>query len=278
MKHELVYVNQYRVDLDYSVEANLKSFKEEVLNRLYTIHKEHAVNDLLFSGGMDSTVVLRALQELGVTPQLHSLSFSKDETDYGTLLAKKQCKKFKAKEPEFFYLDKDDFFKHIKMLTYEKKIAYPFLQGYYMDYYLSKTGDTKFFSGMCEYRTVNGVVVLNPGPEFVRNIFFNRFYGFECSETFLAFVNDLKFKNNYLKPTPIEKYGQNVWYIRDLVYNNAYPELGMPPKRGHDDDYITVPYYKEMLTPIKNMYPMHFLTKPWHFDAKDYHDRKVKND
>jgi 3'-phosphoadenosine 5'-phosphosulfate sulfotransferase (PAPS reductase)/FAD synthetase len=61
MKTELVYINEFRVELDYSVEENLKSFKEEVLNRLYTIHKDCSVDALMFSGGMDSTLILASL-------------------------------------------------------------------------------------------------------------------------------------------------------------------------------------------------------------------------
>jgi len=118
MKHELVYVNEYRMHLDYSVEAGIKSFKEEVLNRLGLIHKESSVNDLLFSGGMDSTFILRSLLELGINPQLHTFSFSKDQTDYGSLRVKEQCKKFGVKEPELFYIDKFELFKHVDILTF----------------------------------------------------------------------------------------------------------------------------------------------------------------
>lgn len=96
MKHELVYINEYRITLDYSVEQDLRSFKEEVLNHLYTVHKEVGVDSIMFSGGMDSTFILRSLLELGITPRLHTLSFSKDQTDYDSLQAITQCKKFIA--------------------------------------------------------------------------------------------------------------------------------------------------------------------------------------
>jgi len=276
MKHEFVYVNEYRVELDYSVETNLKSFKEEAINRLHVIHKEHSINDLLFSGGMDSSFILMALQDLGISPQLHSLSFSKEATDSGSLLVKEKCKQLRIKEPKFFYVDKDAFFEHIKILIYEKGIGYPNMHAYYMDYYLSKMEDKKFYCGMgCEYRTTNGIVTMGVGPAYIKKTHPNRLFGFECSETFLAYVNDPLFKANYLKPNPIIKtYGDNLWYIRDLIYNKCYPELGLADKLHHEDSYIGVPYREQLLPQIQRMYPLGFLMKPFRFDAKEYFQKK----
>lgn len=276
MKKELVYINEYRVEIDYSVEENLKSFKEEVLNTLYKNHKEHSVNNLLFSGGNDSTFILKSLQELGINPKLHSLSFSKDNSDIGSLQTKEQCKKFGLQEPEFLYLDKYELYKHIDILTFEKRIAYPALHCYFMDYYLSLMEGEQFFCGMsCEYRYSNGILFLPVAPPAIK--FYNpyRLFGYDSSETFLAFVNDPIFKDNYLQENgEIPFWGENVWRIRDLIYNNCYPELQLPSKCPIEADYVSIDYYDQKLKLIKEMHPEIFWMQPFRFNVKEYFDRK----
>lgn len=278
MIHELVYINEYRLYIDGSAEEDLKTFKEEVLDTLYSVHKEFNINDQLFSGGMDSVFILRSLLELGITPKLHTFSFSKDNTDYGSLQVKEQCKKFGVKEPEFFYVDKHEFFKHVDILTYEKGIAYPTRHCYYMDYFLSLMEDKKLFSGMgSEYRTSKGLITMNIAPQVVRHFNPNRIFGLESSKTFLAFVNDPIFKANYLKENEIiEKYGENVWRVRDLVYSNCYPEIGIITKKDHDDDYLARHYDENKLRDIKRLHPIVFLMKPAVFNAEEYLNQKEK--
>jgi hypothetical protein len=266
------------VHLDYSVEANVKSFKEEVLNRLNTIHKEFSVNDLLFSGGMDSTFTLRSLLELGISPQLHTFSFSKDQTDYGSLQVKNQCKKFGVKEPKFFYIDKFEFFKHVDILTFEKEIAYPNMHCYLMDYYLSLMDGKKFFSGIaCEHKTSKGIVTISVAPPTLKYFNPDRLYGFECSETFFAYVNNPIFKANYLKDNPkIEPYGENIWHIRDLIYSDCYSDLGIIPKKMHDDKYISMHYHEQKLPVILKMHPVIFMMQPYRFNAQEYLNQKAE--
>lgn len=221
---------------------------------------------------MDSSFTLLLLKDLGIEPKIHSFSFSKDQTDYGSLQVKAQCKKFGIKEPEFFYMDKYDLFRHIDFLTFEKRIAYPTLHCYYMDYYLSLTGDTRFFCGMfCDFRVSNGIITLNVAPPALANFNPNRLHQFQSSKTFLAFINDPIFKDNYLKPNPmIDFYGENIWHIRDLIYSNFYPELGIITKTNHEDAYLTIDFYENKLPIIKKMFPMIFCMKPFLFDAKIY--------
>lgn len=277
MKKEFHYVNEYRVELDYSVEENLKSFKEEVLNQLYKHHKESSVDTLLFSGGMDSSLILRGLQELGINPKLYTLSHSKDGMDHAPSLAKTRCRQFGVGEPEIFYVDQDDIFKYIDNLTYKEGIAYPSLGAYTMDYFLSNMGDLKVFCGMsCEYRVYkDGIIKMLLGPPFLRATRPNRFYGFDSSETFLAFVNHRIFKANYLNPIPsVKPFGDNVWYIRDLIYKDAYPELGLPIKRDNDEMHILNHFNNVLLPGIKAMYPIPFTMKPWCFDSNEYFAKK----
>jgi hypothetical protein len=272
MKHELFYVNEYRLHLDYSVEEGLKSFKEEVLDTLNCVHKDSDVDSQMFSGGMDSTFILRSLLELGVTPRLHTLSFAKDQTDYDSLRVKDQCKKFGVKEPEFFYIDKYDFFKHVDILTYEKKVSFPTLHCYYVDYFLSKRGEEKFFCGMsCEYRTSKGIIKMNVAPPIIKYFNPNRLYGFDSSKTFLSYVNNPIFKDNYLKDNPIiDSYGENIWYIRDLIYNDCYPEINIITKNPPDDNHISSGFYEHKLPVIQRLHPIVFLMQPFKFNAKEY--------
>jgi hypothetical protein len=275
MKHELVYINEYRLSLDYSVEEGLKPFKEEVLDALHGAYKNFGVNDQMFSGGMDSTFILRSLLELGITPQLHTLSFSKDQTDYDCLRVKDQCKKFGIQEPEFFYLDKYDFFKHVDILTHENGVAFPTLHCYYVDYFLSKMADKKFFCGMsCEYRTSKGVITMNVAPPAIKRANPDRLYGFDSSKTFLAFVNNPIFKNNFLEKNQMtESYGENIWRIRDLIYSDCYPEIGIIPKKCPEDNYLSWHFNEYKLPTIKRLHPAIFLMRPFYFNAKDYFSR-----
>jgi hypothetical protein len=276
MKHELVYINEYRLSLDYSVEEGLKSFKEEVLDELNCVYKNFGVRSQTFSGGMDSTFILKSLLELGITPQLYTFSFSKDQTDYDSLRAIDQCKKFGLQEPEFFYIDKYNFFKHIDMLTYEKKIAFPTLHCYYVDYFLSKMGEEKFFCGMaCEYRTSKGIITMNVAPPIIKYFNPNRLYGFASSKTFLAYVNDPIFKANFLKENPvIEQYGENIWHVRDLIYSDCYPEISIISKKAPNDSYITSDFYVHKLPTIKSLHPVVFLMQSYTFNAQDYFNKK----
>jgi hypothetical protein len=279
MKHELVYVNEYRVHLDYSVEDNLKTFKEEVLDVLNLAHKDFNVSDQMFSGGMDSTFILRSLLELGINPKLHTISFSKDQTDYDSLRVKDQCKRFGVPEPEFFYIDRDEFFNHVDFLTYEKGRAYPTLHCYYVDYFLSRTENKNksFFCGMsCEYRASNGFVTMNIPPPIIKQANPNRLYGFDSSRTFLSYVNNPIFKDNYLKENPtIDIYGEDLWWIRDLIYSNCYSEIDIIAKHVPDDIHLTTDFYQHKLPTIRNLHPIVFLTKPFVFDVKKYFSERA---
>jgi hypothetical protein len=279
MKHELVYVNEYRLHLDYSVEEGLKPFKEEVLDTLNCVHKDFDIESQMFSGGMDSTFILRSLLELGLTPRLHTLRLAKDQTDYESLREKDQCKKFGIKEPEFFYIDKYDLFKHIDILTYEKKIAFPTLHCYYVDYFLSKMGEEKFFCGMsCEYKTSKGFITMNVAPPAIKHFNPNRLYGFDSSKTFLSYVNNPIFKQNYLKENPIiDGYGENIWHIRDLIYKDCYSEIDAITKKSPDDSHISSDFCEHKLPNIKRFLPVIILMQPFKFNAEEYFKNKEKN-
>ncbi len=276
MIHMIITINEYKIIIDYSVEKDLKSFKEEVLNELYSIYKNQNVNDLLFSGGMDSTFILRSFLELGIKPNLHTLCFAEDASDYDSINAKQQCKKYGIKEPNFFFLDIKDIVEHINFLTFEKQVALPSLHGYYVDYFLSKMQEIKFFSGMsCEFRLLpNGIITMGIGPPLLKLKTPNRLYGFDTSRTILSYVNDSIFKDNYLKKQPQCPIGENKWHIRNLIYNNCYSDISIIEKNLPGDKHISEFFHKNFVPIIIEKFPLMGLIKPFAFNVQEYFQNK----
>lgn len=169
-------VLQYNIDIDYSVKDTLKTFKEEVLDELYAQYSLHGNMPVMFSGGMDSTFIVRSLIELGIKPKTLSFSFSTDNSDYESQLVKRRCAEHGLDDPEFIYIDCDGFANHCRYLNEERNIKYSIIHGYLVDYFLSKTGDLKFLSGMsCEYKLRDNNIIMMPLPYKVKG---NNLIGF----------------------------------------------------------------------------------------------------
>lgn len=276
MIQTIITVNEYQIFFDYSVEKNLKSFKEEVLNELYVIYKNENINDLMFSGGMDSTFILRSLLELGIKPELHTICFTKEASDYDGLVTKNRCKKYGLKEPNFFYIDIKEIINHAEKLMFEEKLFFPMLHGYYVDYFLSKMQENKFFCGMsCEFKSSpNGIITMGIGPPIVKLKNPNRLYGFDTSRTFLSYVNNPIFKDNYLKEQPPCPLGENKWHIRNLIYNNCYSDIDIVEKELPGDKHIS-DYFKTNIFPvIREKFPLIELIKPFTFNVQEYFQNK----
>jgi hypothetical protein len=123
----------------------------------------------------------------------------------------------------------------------------------------------------CEYRTSNGVITMNVAPPAIKRANPDRLYGFDSSKTFLAFVNNPIFKDNFLKENPMtESYGENIWRIRDLIYNDCYPEIGIITKKFPDDKHISSHFYEHKLPNIQRFHPVVFLMRPFKFNAEEY--------
>lgn len=255
---------KYEVHLDYSVLGNLKPFKEEVLDELYKIHTLNGDMPLLFSGGMDSTFILRSLQELGINPSIVSFSFTKDNSDYDCELVKSRCKKFGTKPPEFFYMDEFKFAKHLRTLIDKKNIVYPVLHGFFIDYFLNAYTGVKFHTGLqVEFKLINDTIFLPSGPLFMKRNHPNRLYSFFSDRTFLSYFKHPTFVSNYKKPAPLLANNDvDQWYVRDLVYMDCYPEIEREIKNpfNHWRDYIKEPFHKVVLPYIQKKYP--HLQKP----------------
>ena len=273
MIHQIVNINEFRIEFDYAVEKDLKSFKEEVLQ---TIHAQYIMNGnmpLLYSGGMDSTFMLRTLLELGIKPDLRTITFSSNRDDYECELTKKRCRQYGLKLPEYVYIDYDAIMEHSYNLIMERDIAYPFIHGYYIQYLLDIFKHEKFFSGMgSEFKLYDNQIKFMYPPKLVMQHNPDRLFEFSTSRTFLSYINDPVFTNNYKKPVP-ENHRKDL-YIRDQIYTNCYPDIFLEHKRGPDDTRVA----ESMISQIM---PLAFAKKPWlpltknyFFNVDDYFKRK----
>lgn len=265
------------VKLDYSVEPTLKSFKEEVLNSLYENYKKHNVERLLLSDGMDSSFIALCLQELGISFKPLSFVFSKKQ-NHVTKEINSFCKTF-GFTPSYFVIKKEPFFKHVDFLTYEKKIAYPVLNGYYVDYMLNNFTEN-FFSGMTvEFKYFfNSYLELGMvTPYLVKRNNPDRLFGFADSRTFLAYINDPIFLK-YYKADCRQLERDDQWYIRDLIYTDIFPNIGKKRKMGWEDEIITKSFYETPLPhlpTIKKEVPWVFQMKNYNFYVDDYFQNKT---
>lgn len=275
MIHNLVSINKYEIKLDYTVVDSLKSFKEEVLDELYRIYKLNGDMPLLYSGGMDSTFILRSLQELGISPRTISFSFTEDNSDFDCELVKAKCKKYDVRPPEFFYIDGNALQDHVRYLVEEKDIAYPMLHGFYMDYFLNTLKYEKFFTGMSgEFKLKNGKVIMPYGPLMVMQNNPGRLFCFTTDRTFLSYFKHEKFIANYKTPNPLTETGaEDQWYIRDLIYMDCYPDMEREVKNLPNPwrDHITTPFYKNVVPYLTERYPLLYNPRCWitqcEFDA-----------
>lgn len=274
MQQSFTFINEYSVRLDTSVIGDLKSFKEEVLNELYNKHKLHGDMTLLYSGGMDSTFILRSLIELGLKPKITTFSFTPDNSDGDCQFVKKKCDKYGVSDIEFFYIDKEKIFNHMEYLVEKRNIVYPMIHGYFMDYFLKTFKHQKFLTGMsCEYKYINGKIKLPPGPLMVMQNNPGQLHCFNSDRTFLSYVKHKKFIDNYKKhPNTgniVSIYDQ--LFIRDLIYMDCYPdiekEIKNPPHPWRDD--INDRYYNLIEPQLKIKFPNVFNMDPCFFDA-DY--------
>lgn len=260
---------------DYTVESSLKSFKEEVLDELSNQHKRYGNVPLFFSGGMDSTFILRSLLELNIKPKLFCFSFSKTNDDYECNLMVSICRKFNLEEPEFIYADVDKFIEHSKHIVQEKNITYPAFHGYFMHWALSSYPDQKFHSGMgVEYKLYGSTIVIPYNPHLVKQNNRYRLLDFTTSRTFLSYINHDKFLSNYKKEVPPEYSAWESLYIRDEIYLSCYPDMGREIKRGAELTYLSQPFAEEVQPHIKDKLQ---ISNPitFKFDVDKYLKRKI---
>lgn len=282
MYRQIVNINKFDITIDYSVEGSLKSFKEEVLDHLYHNYKQNGNIPLLFSGGMDSTFILRSLLELGIKPNLFTMSFSKDYDNYDCNLVRRLCNKYGVKNPEFKYIEADSFIEHVQLLfkhfiSQGTKIAYPFPHMYIMSYILSLYPDLNFYTGMAsEFKVFNKIIKLPYGPYLVQQNNPGRLFDFTSSRTFLSYLNHPKFLPNFKRP--IGPNSSDPFYERDQIYMDCYPDIDREIKHFPDDKYL-IDKLEEHSTFIKENFPLTHVTEHFYFNVEEYFkQKKERND
>lgn len=262
------------VELDYSVHKDLKSYKEEVLDSLYKIYKKHSVDRLLLSDGRDSSFIAMCLKELGISFKPLSIIFSK----YQTLTTSKIinfCKSINV-TPSFFVIEEEAFLNHVKVLTYDKKIAYPMIMGYYSDFLTTQLQD-KFFCGFGSEFRYEGNGELSIGmhtPALLLERYPDFFFNFKNSRVLFSYVNHPMFKK-YYKLNQMSIPRPDIWYIRDLIYNSEFSNLSLEPKQPWHDNAL-VKKFNEFLPEIKKEIPWVFELNKVVFDVNKYFENKHK--
>lgn len=282
MIHQILNINEYKINIDYTVEKTLKPFKEEVLDHLYKLYRTNGELPLLFSGGMDSTFILRSLVELGIKPRTLSFSFTKEpDEDKDCVLVKSLCKKYGVPEPEFFFIEENSFFEYASYLIHEKNIGYPMLHGYYMNYLLDSIPHQQFSTGMgSEFKLKNNVITLPIGPQLVKQNNPYRLFDFASSQTFLSYINHEQFLLNYKIPlSELQEIDGRVdlWYIRDLIYSSCYSDIVIRKKSPPLDSHIAEIFYEKFMPIIRQNHPVMMATKPFTFNVEEYFNRKKED-
>ena len=217
MNNHRIDNNEFKIDIDYSVEANLKPFKEEVLDQVYSLYKVHGNIPVLFSGGNDSTFILRVLLELGITPHLVTFDYDPLYQWKSSNRARDVCKSLSLKEPEFFHLDIKKLIEHSTYLINEKNIAYPMIHAFILDYILSVYKDTKFYSGFgAEFKFDGEKIRIVLGPWLGKQNNPGRLFDFVSSRTFLSYINHPAFVSNY--KTPLRRVGNDMFGKKDHLH------------------------------------------------------------
>lgn len=270
MKHSFVHINKYIIDIDYSVEKDLKSFKEEMLDFVSDFYSKHKDFTLLFSGGMDSTFLLRTLKELNIPVKTLTVSFSENNDDYDCEMVKAKCKKYGVDNHRFVYLEKDSFFEHMRIDVLEKKKVFPVLHGHIIQYLLDMFPDEVFFTGLgSEFKLKNGKIFMPPGPQILKDKNPERVYGFATSRTFLSYINHPIFKEKY------KENNEYVWHVRDLIYTDCFPDIEIELKRPANSDYIANIYNNILHQKIMCENPLPFILDNYEFDVEEYFKNKA---
>lgn len=262
--------NNYQIRFDYSVENSLKSFKEEVLDELYTIYQKKNVNGLLLSGGMDSTFVLRSLIELGLKPKLYTYIHTNEFLDRDTSTVKNICKKYGFEEPDYILIDSKILTDHMFKLR-DENFAFQTIHSYCIDYVLSKIDDNCFSGLMSEYSIQDKCIIpIQPYPFFIMKKNKDRVFTLTNDKTFLSFVNEEIFLKNWKKEFPDEVYGNYSWGVRDLIYSNCYPDMDVVRKRHSEHRDLINSFSYTISKNIRDIVPEPFAVNPFRFNIEKY--------
>lgn len=265
MIHSFLNVNKHQIEIDYSIEKNLKSFKEELLNYLSEKCKTDKKIYLFLSGGMDSQMLAHSLKELNVDFEAVTYCFNENFTDYDSILSSKIANKLNIKQNKI-YLNKESFFKHIEFLS-KKGVIYPVINNYYIDYSIHKNGDGLYISGAAsEFKIIKNKI---PIPFNVLLVCQNNknFYNFTTERVFLSYINDEIFEREYSKHL-------DPFAVREKIYAKFFPNMDIEKKTLPEDQYITEHFNNIIKPKLLAINPFPFITENFSFDIEEYFKTK----
>ena len=265
LNYYFVNVNNCDVDIDFSAEDSLKSFKQEVLDHFYTICKDKEVF-VIFSGGNDSRFIARSLIELGIKFSAGTYVHAADYSEYNNTVSTSFCKQWNIKH-EPIYLEETNFYKQVLEWALDKNIVYPICNSYYMHWLMNRQRENGFngvfLSGAgSEFKLINGVIPIPHNNEFVKS-HNPDWHNFTTSRILLSYIKNPIFLEEY-KTTKM-----NGFDVRDKIYKDAYSDTEFVEKTRGADLHI-----EEWLTKNQKLISFtnkkRFMIKPYEFQFEEY--------
>lgn len=268
--------NQYVIDYDTSIDPKiLKNYKEECKDYLQTICEGKKNICLLFSGGCDSCFLFYCLKELNIPFKMVSYQIEQLET---------------PDELEFLQgisaiNDYDDIINVITLTLNElnnilldhksKKIYYQQLNSHVLQYLIDNLTEYDFFlTGVgVEIKLLpSGNVRINEIPFPFLNNNKDKLSNLNTNRTFLSYINEELFKNNYLNIMSREELlnlDGNVShrdFLRGLIYRKYFPKISdkkTPRLFRINEETRKIMNEIELLNPNKNIEPFIFFTREY---------------
>jgi len=266
MKYNFIHINKCDVEIDFSVESTLKSFKEEVLDHFERICKNKDVK-LILSGGGDSRFIARCLIELGIPFTACTYVHKKDLSDYDSLVSTSFCRQWKIKH-EPIYLDERLFAEFVMDISQNSKVVYR-IQNPYMMHYMMKLQEERGFKGIflsgagSEFKVVNGKMPLPWNNTLIEIYCPDKWFNFTTDRTLLSYVRHPIFLKEFKNTKEIG------FDIRDRIYRECFPDTVFPKKNRGAHFHIEEWFWKN-LPIITAANPLLVPTENFEWDFETY--------
>jgi len=266
MKYNFIHINKCDVEIDFSVESTLKSFKEEVLDHFEQICKNKDVK-LILSGGGDSRFIARCLIELGIPFTACTYVHKKDLSDYDSLVSTSFCRQWKIKH-EPIYLDERLFSEFVMHRSQTNRVVHRVFNLYMMEYMMKLQQDKGFqgifLSGACsEYKVINGKMPITwQCRELIRNNS-EKWFNFTTDRILLSYVRHPIFLKEF-KTTKEKGFD-----IRDKIYKDCFPDTVFP-KKNRGSHFHIEDWFNKKLPIITAANPMLCVTDLFEWDFEKY--------
>lgn len=266
MKFNFIHINKCEVDIDFSVESTLKSFKEEVLDHFEQICKNKDVK-LILSGGSDSRFIARCLIELGIPFTACTYVHKKDLSDYDSLVSTSFCRQWKINH-EPIYLN-ERLFAEFVMDRSQNAGVFHRIQNPYMMEYMMKLQEEKgfkgiFLSGACsEYKVINGKMPLPWHCQALIKHNEGKWFNFTTDRILLSYVRHPIFLKEF-KTTQEKGFD-----IRDKIYQECFSDTVFP-KKNRGAHFHIEDWFVKKLPIISGSNPALRVTEHFEWDFEKY--------